>query len=108
MCKHLLLAKCYDKRNRLISSAFNLPLKSHPLMTHFAKLVNLPEKDKLHAEILAIIRAKDIKIHGISVERYGKNGQMLLAKPCSICQKAIEVYGIKNVSYTTEEGWVEL
>ena len=103
---HLLLAKCFNKQGRLISSAYNLPLKSHPLQLHFAKQVGLPLKDKLHSEILALIRSKEQKVHKITVERYGKSGRMLLSKPCPICQAGIKDWGVREVEYTTEDGWV--
>ena len=106
MQHHLLLAKCYSKNGRQISQAFNLPLKSHPIQKKFAEQVGLPLKDKLHSEISSLIKARKHKVHKITIERYGKLGRMLLAKPCGICQEAIKAFGVKEVEYTSENGWV--
>lgn len=103
--KYLLIAKAFDKRNRLISTASNSFVKSHPLQKKYAELAGLPMKDKLHAEVACILRCKDTPIHRLTVERYGKSGNMLLAKPCPICQLVIADFGIKVIEYTTEYGW---
>ena len=76
------------------------------MQAFFAKRVGLPLKEKLHSEILALIRSKEQKVHKITVERYGKSGRMLLSKPCPICQAAIRAWGVKEVEYTSEDGWV--
>ena len=98
--KHLILAKCYDKKNRLLSVAYNSYSVSHPVQAKFASQVGTPEKIYLHAEICAIIRAKGKSIHRITIERYSKDGKPLLAKPCPVCQAAIDFYGIQEVYYT--------
>lgn len=98
--QYYILAKCYDKRGKLLSTAFNSYKRTHPVQKYFAQRVGLEYKEYLHAEIAAILKAKDKKIYRISVERYGKDGQPLLAKPCPICQEAIKAYGIQVVEYT--------
>lgn len=98
--RYFILAKCYDKKNNLLSVAFNSYKKTHPIQAYYAKRVGLPEKEYLHAEILAILRAKDKQIYRISVERYDKDGHAALAKPCPICEEAIKSYGIKVVEFT--------
>jgi tRNA(Arg) A34 adenosine deaminase TadA len=100
--KQIILAKCYDKKNRLLSVAYNSYLCTHPVQAYFAKKVGMPERVFLHAEICAILRAKGKKIHKISVERYSKDGTPLLAAPCPICAEAIRAFGINEVSYTVE------
>lgn len=99
MTRHRIIAKCYDKKNRLLSSAENDYDKSHPLQKTYAAKAGMPYKEFLHAEILAIIRAKK-PIHRISVARLNRQGKMRLAKPCEICQLAIEEAGIRLVEYT--------
>lgn len=42
----------------------------------------------------------------ISVSRYTRSGDLALAKPCSGCILLIKLVGIKNVCYTTDDGWV--
>lgn len=99
--KYFINARCYDKRGKLLSVAFNSYTKTHPLQAYFAQRVNLPEKEYLHAEIAAILKAKGKKIHRIVVERFDKHGQPALAKPCLICNEAIKAYGIKVVEFTS-------
>ena len=60
----------------------------------------MPEKIYLHAEILALLRAKGQKVFRLTVERYNKEGQPVLAKPCLICQKAIKAFGVAEVTWT--------
>lgn len=107
MRKHTLLAKTYDKRGRLISVGTNSYTKTHTIQSYFAKKVNLECKDKLHAEIQALVRAGDKQVYSLSVERYGADGKPALAKPCPICQEAMRAYGVKEVSYTTIDGFVK-
>lgn len=98
--RHKVVAYCYDKRGRLISRASNSYKKTHPLQKHFANLVGRPEAEYLHAEIAALLRTNDRPIHHIHIERFDKQGNPALAKPCSICEAAIKAYGVKTVSYT--------
>lgn len=84
----------------MLSEATNRYDKTHPIQKYFAERVGHPTRVYLHAEIHAIIRAGDKPIHRIEVERHGKKGQQLLAKPCPICMEAIRAYGIKEVSWT--------
>lgn len=98
--RHVIKAYCYDKRGRLISSAENNYEKTHPLQAYFAKKVGHAERIYLHAEILAILKAKEIPIHKIKIERYGKRGTLLPSMPCPICMEAIKTFKITNIEYT--------
>lgn len=98
--QYYISARCFDKRGKLLSVAFNSYTKTHPIQAYFAKRVGLPEKEYLHAEISAILKAKGKKIYRIVVERYDKHGLPALAKPCPICNEAIKAYGIKVIEYT--------
>jgi tRNA(Arg) A34 adenosine deaminase TadA len=99
--KHRLVARVYDRQNRLLATGTNSYDKTHPAQAMFAKRAGLPEKQFLHAEVRAIIRAlKKGKPHSISIERYGKDGQPLLAKPCPVCALAIKESGIKEIYHT--------
>jgi len=86
-----------------IAVAFNDYRKSHPLMRQLAAKVGLHEKLYLHAEVLAILRSGDRKISSIYIERYNTDGSPAMAKPCPVCQEAIQLWGIKNVFYTEGE-----
>lgn len=102
--KYHILAKCYDKKGKLLSAAFNSYTKTHPLMLHFARKVGHSEqyckKIFLHAEISAILKARDKPIYRITIERYDAKGLPALAKPCPICQEAIKAFGIPVVEHT--------
>ena len=98
--RQFIQARCYNKRGQLLSVGFNSYTKTHPLQKWFAGLAGMNDKQYLHAEIDAILRAKGSKIHRIVVERYGKDGHPRLAAPCPICQLAIAAFGIKIVEHT--------
>ena len=101
MKHHKLLATCYDKRGKVLSVGENNYNKSHPLQAYFARKVGHQHKIYLHAEIAAILKARDKQIYRIHVERYDSQGKPMLAMPCPICQEAIKAHGISIVSYTT-------
>ena len=102
--RHVLIAKTFDRKGRQISVGLNSYTKTHPLQLHFATLVGEPYKDKLHAEIHALLRAGDKQVHTISVERYHTNGDSAFARPCASCMLAIKNFGVKFIRYTTSEG----
>lgn len=99
--KQDLTAIIYDKRGRVLSIGKNSYIKTHPKMLEYSKAVGLPDKKFLHAEVDAIIKCRDLsKAYKISIFRFNKHGSTLLAKPCPVCQSAIEQAGIKLVEYT--------
>lgn len=100
----VLTAYCYDKKGNLLSKATNNYNKTHPLQAYFASKVGHPARIYLHAEIAAIIKAGDKKIHKLTITRFNPRTHTALnAKPCPICQEAIKAFGIPFVSYTTGE-----
>lgn len=99
--RYKITAQTYDSKNRLISTAQNSYSKTHPIQKHFAKLANQPERIYLHAEILAILRAGDKKISSIVITNHSSS---TLPRPCPVCMKAIESYGIGKVVLRTLEG----
>ena len=98
--RYHILAKCYDRKGKLLSAAFNSYTKTHPLQAYFAKKVGHDHCTFLHAEIHAILKCKGKPIHRISVERYGSDGLPANARPCPICTEAIKAFGITKVEYT--------
>lgn len=102
MCtKQDITAIIYDRKGRVLSVGKNSYVKTHTLQAKHANKVGLPDKQFLHAEVHAISKCRDLdKAYKISVYRYGKKGQPLLAKPCLICQSAIESVGIEFVEWT--------
>lgn len=100
MTRYIVVARAYDCKNNLLASRTNSYTKTHPLQAHFAKLVGKPNAIYLHAEIHAIVASGDTQIHRIEVERFNKSGEPVIAKPCKICQAAIEAFNIKEVRHT--------
>lgn len=91
----------YDKRGKVLSIGKNSYFKTHPLQNHHACKVGLPDKQFLHAEIHAIALCKKLSnAHKIVVMRFGKSGEAKIAKPCPVCQSAIEASGIKIIEHT--------
>lgn len=95
-----IIARCFDKRGRVLSEATNNYTKSHPIQAHFARIAGQPERIYLHAEIAAILRAGDKPIHRIEVLRFDSLGNPVLAKPCPVCMEAIKAYGISDVIWS--------
>jgi deoxycytidylate deaminase len=82
------------KGDRLLSSGAN-GNKTHPMV--YRKTYT----ECLHAEMLAILRAKKIPNGSILyVWRKRKCGSPGLAKPCSVCYSFIQKTGISYVLYT--------
>lgn len=91
----------YDKRGKVLSIGKNSYIKTHPLMVLHANKVGRPEKIYLHAEVHAIIKCKDLtKAYKMVVIRLDKKGNPMNAKPCPVCQSAIEAAGIKRIEHT--------
>ncbi len=105
MTKHQhITAIITDKKGRVLSIGQNSYTKTHPMMSEYGMPFNEPHKTFLHAEVHAIVRCKNLdKAHKISVFRYNQSGKPLLAKPCKICQSAIDATGIKVIEYTVTE-----
>ena len=96
-----LTATLYDKRGRKLAVGTNSYTKTHPLQGKFAVEAGKPGAIFLHAEIDALRKCKDWKaIRKIVIERYDTKGNPRLAKPCLVCQHAIESIGIPEVEYT--------
>ena len=100
MARPVLTARVFSRKGTLIASATNSYTKTHPLMLHFGKQVGITYRPFLHAEVAALLKCGTTKPYAISIERKTSTGQPALAKPCAICERAIEAWGIKKVSYT--------
>lgn len=99
--KQNITAIVYDKKGRIIGMGKNSYVKTHPLQARIASQVGLHEKIYLHAEIDALVKCRDwTKAHKIVVTRFGNSGEPLLAKPCPVCQRAIEMAGINYIEHT--------
>lgn len=90
----------YDRRGRIIATAENSYIRTHPWQAKLAAKVGQPERQFLHSEIACIIKSRGRKIYKLVVERYDANGNPKNACPCKICQMAIKWAGIERIEYT--------
>lgn len=100
MQKHIITAKAYDKRGRLIARAANSYSQTHPLQAKYARQARQPDRIYLHAEIACLLKAGTRVVHKLVIERYYADGSPALAKPCPICRRAIKDWDVKVVEYT--------
>ena len=98
--RYSIKATTYDRRGRIISVAYNDYYKTHPMQLEYAKKADQEYRQVLHAEVLAIIRARGKQIHKIKIERYDSQGNPKDAYPCPICSIAIKEAKIKFIEYT--------
>lgn len=85
-------------KGRVISIGYN-QLKTHPRSPHEFKSV--------HAELHCILGVDMASLRGSDIFVYRENstGLVGIAKPCNSCKKLLEDVGIRNVYYTTKEGY---
>jgi tRNA(Arg) A34 adenosine deaminase TadA len=93
------------KKNKIVATAVNLEKKSHPLQAKFAKRVGLWQKIYLHSEVHALIKARE-DADTIVVARVNPQNKLRNAKPCPICALALEEAGVKNIYYSTDDGFM--
>ena len=93
------------KKNKIISTAVNLEAKSHPLQAKFAERAGLWQKIYLHSEIHALIKARETA-DTIVVARINPQNKLRNSCPCKICSLALEESGVKNIYYSTDDGFV--
>lgn len=99
--RYSITAYIYDRRGRVLSVGKNSYVKTHPLQAHHAQKCGEPYRRFLHAEIHAISLCKDLtKAHRMEIFRFDSEGRPALAKPCKVCQSAIEAAGINHVEHT--------
>lgn len=88
----------------VISVGYNKK-STNGFVEHFADLVR-GERDyclSTHAEMSAVLRARGkTDLHGtkIYVARIRASGDLGLARPCQICYKILQSYGIKKAYYS--------
>ena len=104
-----IVATAFDRKGRVIGSGVNCYRKTHPLAKYFSVKAGLSDQRVfIHAELAAVLSSGKKQIHSILVQRFNKNGDMALAKPCPGCMKMIEAFGVKTVFYTDIDGIKEL
>lgn len=83
-------------RNHTVSHGWN-KAKTHPKSTHAWKFV--------HAEMDAIMKARNCDGADLYVARIGRDGTLRNAKPCPACMALIMASGIKRVHFTDNGEW---
>ena len=86
--------------------------KTHPVQKYYNKYREESDEylPKLHAEIHCINQIKHLKINFSKVKLYiyriRKDQPFGIARPCPSCMAAIKDLGIRDIYYTTNEGYV--
>ena len=88
------------RKGRIISVGVNSFTKSSNLQRSCATAAGKPMATFLHAEIDALLGTGGKLADTLVVIRLNKRGIPMLAKPCPICQLAIQRYGVKNVEHS--------
>lgn len=101
-------------KNKVMSIGWNVQNKTHPIQREYNKLRGFNPDDSgvrnsLHAEMMCLLKAKDLDLDWnkccLFVFRKKKTGIIGMARPCNACMGYIKSLGLKNIYYTTENGW---
>lgn len=101
-------------RGSVISVGWNPESKGSPIQKEMnvlrGKYTESPNfVSRVHAEIMAIARVKYMFIDwsrvSVFVCRILKDGTRELAKPCAACEGYMRKFGIRDVYYTTSDGY---
>lgn len=88
--------------------------KTSPLQKNLNRFRDIPvdcskAHHTLHAEVACLTKAKDLDIDwgraSIFIYRVKKDGSAGLSYPCKGCISLIKSMGIKNIYFSTENGW---
>lgn len=101
-------------RNKIVSVGWNTT-KGNPLQQKRNEKYRFGKDDKdkgcLHAEMLALLHARpylkglDMSKVSIYVYRENKSGELRMSKPCPACDSYIRELGIKDIYYTSSDGY---
>lgn len=86
--------------------------KTHPTQKYYNKYREFSEKflPKMHAEINCLNSIKHLDINFAKVKLYiyriGNDCDFRICRPCPSCMAAIHDIGIRNIYYTTNDGFV--
>ena len=96
------LGACLVKSGKIIGKGFNR-------LRHHKFSFSYPYLHQYHAECGALLHSPTSCIMGSSlfVARINRMGITRLAKPCSSCMSLLRDHGIRQVTYTTNEGSYE-
>ena len=96
--------------HRIISSGYNSD-KTNPIQKKYNRLRFSEETPhRLHAEVsalLPLLNNKDIDFSKVKIFTYREKADHSLgtSRPCKSCMALIKDLGIKNIYYTTDDGY---
>lgn len=102
------------RKRKIISAACNYDKKTHPMQERYAILASrihdndvYAKKTYLHAELHCILRARE-EGDTIVIARVGGHGGKKLrnSRPCPLCTLFLKHHGIKNIHYSTPNGFM--
>ena len=105
-------------KNKVVSIGWNTN-KTHPCQMKYNKYrehgnereyISNEHEPCIHAEIMALQHATrsfngDLSKCNIFVYSEKKDGSTRLTRPCKACSKMLKDLNVKNIYYTTENGW---
>lgn len=86
--------------------------KTHPAQKYYNRFRDKSEEllPKLHAEINCLNQLKHMDVNSSKVKLYiyrlRKDRPYGMARPCPSCMAAIKDFGIRDIYYTTDDGFV--
>lgn len=106
------LTSYITKSGRVISTGHNKQVEYiHNVQRGSRELWNIntcAEKDAIQKALKLNDGSRHLIGSTIYVQRFNKNGETRMAKPCKHCQELIEAVGVKKVIYTTSDGVVNM
>jgi deoxycytidylate deaminase len=101
--KQKVIAFVLDDKGRILTEGWNSYTKTHPIQKKAAQVFDENEKCYMHAEIHALSRlrrSQTDKKHSMVIIRLGTDENMLPGKPCRICNRLIQNYGINTIIHS--------
>lgn len=101
-------------KNKVMTVGWNVADKEHPVQKKLNVLRGYDpnisgEHNTLHAEMMALLKARSLDIDfgksALFVCRIRKDGSIGMAKPCEACSEMIKTMGVRDIYYTTNDGW---
>lgn len=100
-------------KNVILAHGYNTN-KTNPLQKEYNQYRNLDwngiePKAKIHAEMACILKIKNLDIDFSKVKLYvyreDMNKKLANCRPCKACERAMKDIGIKEIYYTTPNGY---
>lgn len=112
-CKRTRLGCIAIYKNKILSVGWNQE-KTAPMQKELNKMRDFDPnasdvKNTLHAEVNCLMKIKDMDVDwgkvNLFVYRIKKDDKSGMARPCNGCMSLIRSLGIRNIFYSTDNGW---